>query len=115
MLNSLQFQWSVKTDHWFIKIHREDNIMTNKIFPSYDEIILEYDGGIETPMRQLLIDSQCFDNELLENSMTLYVPHDPECPYLIYHFISGGYMLVGLKKDYCTNDFSEIEHYLLES
>ena len=115
MLNSLQFQWSVKTDHWFIKIHREDNIMTNKIFPSYDEIILEYDGGVETPMRQLLIDSECFDKELLENSMALYVPHNPECPYLIYHFISGGYMLVGLRKDYCTNDFSEIEHYLLES
>ena len=85
--------------------------MTNKIFPSYDEIVLEYDGGVETPMRQLLIDSECFDKELLENSMAVYVPHDPECPYLIYHFISGGYILVGLRREDCARDVVEREHY----
>ena len=85
--------------------------MKNK---GYDEIVLEY-AGVETPMRQLLIDSECFDEELLENSLALYVPHDSECPYLIYHLRSEEYMLVGVRKDYCTDDFSEIEHYLLES
>ena len=79
----------------------------------YDKITLEFDGGIQTPMYDQFMDSGLYDNELLESSMSVYVPWDPECPYMIYHLISGSYRVIGAKLDYCTNNFDEVEHYLL--
>lgn len=79
----------------------------------YDKITLEFDGGIQTPMHAQLSDSGLYDNELLESSMSVYVPWDPECPYMIYHLISGAYKVVGAKIELQSDDFDEVEHYLL--
>lgn len=79
----------------------------------YDKITLEFDGGIQTPMYDQLNDSGLYDNELLESSMSVYVPWDSECPYIVYHLISGGFRVIGAKLDYCTDNFDEVEHYLL--
>ena len=79
----------------------------------YDKITLEFDGGIQTPMYDQLNDSGLYDNELLESSMSVFIPNDIECPYIVYHLISGSYRVIGAKLDYCTDNFDEVEHYLL--
>ena len=80
---------------------------------NYSVIHLEYDGGIETPFVELLKSTGEYDNDLLDSSMSVLIPNDNECPYMIYHLISGAYKVVGLKLDFQSDNFDEVEHYLL--
>ena len=80
---------------------------------NYSVIHLEYDGGIETGFLETLKSTNEYDNELLESSMSVFIPNDIKCPYIVYHLISGSYRVIGAKLDYCTDNFDEVEHYLL--
>ena len=80
---------------------------------NYSVIHLEYDGGIQTPFYELLKSTGEYDNDLLDSSMSVFIPNDYECPYIVYHLISGSYRVIGAKLDYCTDNFDEVEHYLL--
>lgn len=80
---------------------------------NYSVIHLEYDGGIETGFRETLKSTGEYDDELLDISMSVFVPNDLVCPYMIYHLISGAYKVVGAKIELQSDNFDEVEHYLL--
>lgn len=79
---------------------------------NYSVIHLEYDGGIPTPFYEVLKSSGEYDEDLLDSSMSIFVPNDTECPFMIYHLVSGAYKVVGLKIEFQSDNFDDVEHYL---
>ena len=62
---------------------------------------------------QLLTSAYMCDNGIGFDEPLDYDGNDIECPYIVYHLISGGFRVIGAKLDYCTDNFDEAEHYLL--
>ena len=50
---------------------------------NYSVIHLEYDGGIETGFLETLKSTGEYDNDLLDSSMSVFIPNDIECPYIV--------------------------------